>query len=215
MIKEPFSYPSRQRFPYNPGVPDKQLWAIGMVVVQWGMTEFLREQITFNVVANDESLIQKYSKLRHSNQKTAFWKDLVESKLQEPSRSKYLEFISRFEMLNNQRDDIIHRLWGGGLQPSTFGAPDNAPVTDAALHRHRDETMKTKSTDARANIRWRLTFVELRRIANNMAQLNRDIFASFLPPGTHLGSHNVWAALMEGKLEVLVSAITSKGDPDV
>ncbi len=37
--KEPLSFPSRNRFNYNPGVPDRQLWTIGMVVVQWGMTE--------------------------------------------------------------------------------------------------------------------------------------------------------------------------------
>jgi hypothetical protein len=137
---------------------------------------------------------------------------LTDSKLQDAQqRIKYLAFITRFQSLNNQRDDIIHRLWGGGMQPGTLGAPDNASTTDAALHRHRDESMKTKSTDFRKNIRWRLDFVGLRRIATNMSQLNSDIFASFLPPGTPPGMHDVFAFFApSGKLEAVVAPRTQE-----
>ena len=38
---EPFIYPFRHPFPFDPGIPNRQLWAIGMVVVQWSMTETL------------------------------------------------------------------------------------------------------------------------------------------------------------------------------
>jgi hypothetical protein len=65
-------YPSRHRFPFNPGVPDRQLWAIGMVVVQWGMTEFLREQIIFNLIGDDLTLEEEYGKLWHSSERTEF-----------------------------------------------------------------------------------------------------------------------------------------------
>jgi hypothetical protein len=204
MDKEPFLYPSRDRFPFNPGVPDRQLWAIGMIVVQWGTTEFLRDQIIFNLIESDTSLSSKYNGLRASNQKTVFWQELVRSKMREPDRSKYLDFITRFQRLNNQRDDIIHRQWGGGMQPASYGAPADAEVTDAALHRHRDERIKTKSTDARANLRWRLSFIELRATARDMAALNSDIFISFLPPGSEIGGiHNVFAVTTpDGKLGV-------------
>lgn len=200
----------------NPAVPDRQLWAIGMVVVQWGMTEFLREQITFNLMGDDAVLLEEYKRQRSSVQKTAFWKQLVIQKMQEPDRSKYLDFVRRFETLNNQRDDIIHRLWGGGMQPGSLGAPEEATTTDAALHRNRDEKMKTKSTDARANLRWRLTFSGLREIARNMSHLNSDIFTSFLPPGTPLGvAHDVFGGLMKtGQLGVGVVPRTPESDPD-
>jgi hypothetical protein len=215
MGKEPLFYPSRNLFLHNPGVPDRQLWAIGMVVVQWGMAEFLREQITFNIIGDDKSLTQRYEKLRHSNQRTAFWKELIESKMTEPNRTKYLAVAGRFEALNNHRDDIIHRQWGGGIQPGSLGAPDDAPITDAGLHRNRDEKMKTKSTDLRANIRRPFTFIDLRDTARKMAALNSDLLASFLPEGTGPGPHNVWAFLRNGKLIVGVSPGEPNRDPDI
>jgi hypothetical protein len=64
--KEPSVFPLRHHYAFNPGVPDRQLWAIGMVVVQWGMAEFVREQITFNLMGDDASLQQEHAALRHS-----------------------------------------------------------------------------------------------------------------------------------------------------
>jgi len=215
--KEPRLYPSRNGFFYNPGVPDRQMWAIGMVVVQWGMTEVLRDQITYDLIGDDTELTEQYEKQRHSSLKTAFWKRLVSTKMTEPKRSQYLDFVTRFESLNNKRDDIIHRLWGGGMQPDTLGAVEGAPVTDAALHRNRDEKLKSKSNDFRANIRWRLSFNELRDIARQMSVLNKDIFQSFLDPAEQVGAVNVFAAVAPtGKLVVGVGIASSppKGDPD-
>jgi hypothetical protein len=211
--QEPLWYPSRG--PFNPGVPNRQLWAIGMIVVQWGMAEFIREQSTFSLMGDDSKLIEEYRRLRNSEQKTNFWKTLVETKMQEPERTKNFEFVTRFEALKNQRDDIIHRLWGGGMETGTLGAPDNATTTDAALHRNRSEKMKTKSKDARANLRWRLTFTGLRDIAQNIAQLNHDILMSWVPPGSPPGMHHIWAFLdAEGKLQVGISS-PSESEPHI
>jgi hypothetical protein len=118
--------------------------------------------------------------------------------------------VTRFETLNNERDDIIHRLWGGGIQPGSLSAAEGAPVIDAGLHRTREERMKTKSTDARANIRRQLSFIKLREVARKMAQLNSEIFASFLPPGTDPDGGAAWAYLRpDGRLEVVVSPKSS------
>jgi hypothetical protein len=58
LAREPPWYPSRYHYAWDPGVPDRQLWAIGMIVVQWSLTEFLREQITFNLMVDDATLIE-------------------------------------------------------------------------------------------------------------------------------------------------------------
>ena len=180
-----------------------------MVVVQWGMMELIREQSTYNLMGDDAKLIEEYKRQRNSEQKTKFWKTLVEMKTQEAERAKNLAFITRFETLNNQRDDIVHRMWGGGMETGTLGAPDNATTTDAALHRNRDEKIKTKSKDARRNLCWRLSFTELRKIAHNMAQLSQDIFMSWLPPGTPPGMFHVWAFVnAEGRLVIGVASAT-------
>jgi hypothetical protein len=116
--------------------------------------------------------------------------------------------------LNNQRDDIIHRMWGAGIEARTVGAPDDAPTTDAAMHRNRDEKIKIKSTDARRNLRWRLSFSGLRQIAHNMAKLSQDIFTSWLPPETPPGAmFHIWAhANPEGRLVIGVASAT-ESDP--
>ena len=186
-----------------------------MIVVQWGMSEFIREQSTVNLIGSDPALVGQYKELKNSQRKTKFWKMLVETKMPEPERAKNLELITRFETLNNQRDDIVHRLWGAGIEAGTLGTPDKIPTTDAALHRNRDEKMKTKSKDARANLRWRLTFPGLREIARNIGQLNQDILMSWVPPGSPPGRYHIWGYLnAQGKLEVGIAS-ASESEPHV
>jgi hypothetical protein len=213
MDKEPLIYPSRHRLTFNPAVPDKQAWAIGMVIVQWGMTDHFREQSIYNLMGDDRKLIGEYKRLRSSVEKTKFWKTLVETKMRDAERAKNLQFITRFETLNGQRDDIVHRMWGGGIQAGTLGAPENAPTTDAAMHRNPDERVKTKSTDARRHLRWRLTYAGLREIARNISQLNHEIIQSWIPPEVPPGMFHLWAFEdADGRLVVGVASAT-ESDP--
>jgi hypothetical protein len=179
---EPLVYPSRNGFPYNPGVPDRQLWAIGMIVVQWSMTEFIIDQQIRQLIGDDEELIGQYAKRRNFQQRIDLWQSQIETKLQDPHRSKALSYISRIQNLNSQRDEVIHRAWGGGMQSGSWNA-ENYPTTDATLLRKPTDKFKTKSADARATLKWRLMFSGLRKIARDMATLNRDLFVSLsLPP---------------------------------
>lgn len=79
------------------------------------------DQMTFNLIGDDAAFLEQRKKLRHSNQKTEFCRMLIDSKMQEPERTRYLEFVSRFEVLDNQRDDVIHRLWGRRDATRFFG----------------------------------------------------------------------------------------------
>jgi hypothetical protein len=179
--KVPTVFPSRHLFSHVPAVPDRQLWAIGMIVVQWGMAEFIRETAVANLIADDEALKGEFKNLRNSEQKTKLWKREVAQKVNEPTRSLQLGLITRYEALNENRDQIIHRLWGGGMEPTSWGAVGSGELTDAGLMRLREEKMKTKSTDARATMRWRLDFAGLRRIGIQMSELNRDLILAFVP----------------------------------
>src|ERR1700686_538023 len=107
--QEPLWYPSRG--PFNPGVSNRQLWAIGMVVVQWGMAEYIRKQSIAHLIGNDSKLAAQFKAIRNSEKETEFWKMLVELKMSEPQRAKSLEFITRFQQLNDRRDHIVHRMW--------------------------------------------------------------------------------------------------------
>jgi hypothetical protein len=186
--RDPLVFPSRRpdTYPYTPGVPDRQLWAIGMVVVQWGMTETLIEQQTRLLVGDDKDALQQYEKLRNARQRIDFFRSQIALKMQDPLRSRAEALVQRIQNLNAKRDNVIHRLWGGGMQAGTW-ASENYETTDAALLRQPGDKFKTKSTDARATIHWRLTFQELKQTATEMAILNRDLFQAFFlapPPAT-------------------------------
>lgn len=184
-----------------------------MVVVQWGMAEFIRNQSIFGLIADDTKLLAEYKSLKRSAAISRFWRNLVETKKQEPERSQDLDLITRYQRLNDHRDNIIHRMWGGGMETDTLGTPAEAQSTDAGLHRTRDEKKKTKSKDGRAKFNWRLDFTGLRKIANDIAQLNKDILLSWVPPDQRSGTHHVWAFLdTEGKLQVGI-ANASESDP--
>jgi hypothetical protein len=211
---EPPVYPNRRYYPLDPGIADRQLWAIGMVVTQWGMAEFIREQEIISLMADDTSLEARYKKLRASQLKNKFWKELIEAKKQGADLEQWRGLVKRFEALNNFRDDIVHRLWGGGMQGGSPGAPDYGETTDAALHRNRDEKVKTKSKDARGNLRWRLSFQGLRKIGAAIALLNNNMLASWLPPNTPPGHYDIFAfTLPNGQLSVGIADRPPEGVP--
>jgi hypothetical protein len=181
--KEPLSFPSRNRFNYNPGVPDRQLWAIGMVIVQWGMTETLIQNQIQTFIGSGDGLIAEYARVRNFRQTVDFLQTQIELQSEEPFRGSAIELLKRIRNLGAQRDEIVHRTWGGGIQEGSWSNPENHPTTDAALLRqHGEKPKKTKSQDATANLSWRLTFNGIRKIAVEMATLNRDLAMLFFNP---------------------------------
>jgi hypothetical protein len=180
--KEPFVYPSRgSNYPFDPGVSNRQMWAIGMIVVQWSMTETIIEDNARSLITDDQSLLAEYRAIRNFQQRLAFWQTQVELKLQNPIKSQVLNLIPTIQALNSQRDEVVHRLWGGGLESTSWGAGGASPTTDAGMLPTASENIKS----AGAPMRWRATFQRLRRMAQEMATLNRDLFQLLLLPPPH------------------------------
>jgi hypothetical protein len=153
-----------------------------MVVVQWSMTEVLIEQQIRADIQDNAELQTEYSKLRNFQQKMDFWQTQIELRAQEPHRSEAVALLTRIRNLRAQRDEVVHRLWGGGMQEGSWSNPENHPTTDAALLlQPGDKPKKTKSDDARATLSWRLSFNGVRKIAVETATLNRDLSDLFNP----------------------------------
>ena len=183
--QEPLSFPSRNRFVYDPGISDRQLWAIGMVVVQWSMTEWFIDMSIRNLIGADQGALEEYEKVRNFQQSVAFWKAQLDLRSQDPFRSNVLFLIPRVQALNSQRDEVIHRLWGGGMEANSPSAA-GLETTDAGLMPNAGEKLKTKAKDGLIPFTWNATFSRLRRMATEMATLNRDLLASsFLPNAAH------------------------------
>jgi hypothetical protein len=99
LAKEPLSFPSRRRYVYDPGIPDRQLWAIGMIVVQWSMTEWFVDMSTRNLIGNDPALLQALERQRNFQQELSFWEGQVKAKAKEPARSAFVALIPRIQNL--------------------------------------------------------------------------------------------------------------------
>ena len=170
----PLSFPSRNRFVYDPGIPDRQLWAIGMIVVQWSMTEWFIDMSTRNLMGNDPGVIDEYRKIRGFQQNVAFWKTQIEMKTQEPYRSYMLRLVPRVQALNSQRDEVVHRLWGGGMEGNSPSA-GGLETTGAGMMPNPGEKLKTKAQQGPIPFSWNADFSRLRRMATEIATLNRDL----------------------------------------
>jgi hypothetical protein len=160
---EPLVYPSRNHYPFNPGITDRQLWAIGMVVVQWSMTEMIVDGQIRGLIGPDQALTAEFARHRNFQSKMDFWQSQIELNVSEPRRSSSLALARRIRDLNSQRDEVVHRAWGGGMQAGSWSAEEHES-NDAALLRKTDDKQKTSHGDARDTLSWRLTFSRLRQM---------------------------------------------------
>jgi hypothetical protein len=139
----------------------------------------------YNLVGDDKALLQGYKNLRNFKQSLAFWATLVERKTEDPYRSYMLAIVPRVQALSSQRDEVIHRLWGGGMEaesPSSAGLE----TADAGLMPNPGEKLPSNTREGLIPFTWKATFQRLRRLATDLAQLNRDLLQSvFLPSSPH------------------------------
>jgi len=170
--KEPFSYPSRNRYPMNPAVPDRQLWAIGMIVVQWSMTEWSIDVQTRKLISEEKDLLVQYERQRNFQQRLAFWQSLIEDKMPEPLRSQLLALIPIAQALSSQRDEVVHRLWGGGMEGASWGAA-GLETSDGGMLPKAGTPIKGKGP--LIPFSWGADFQRLRKMATEMAELNQAL----------------------------------------
>jgi hypothetical protein len=180
--KEPLSFPFRGHYVYDPGIPNRQLWAIGMIVVQWSMTEYFIDMSIRQLMEGDAALLAEYKKIRNFQQTVAFWEILIQSKAPSPYREHLTELIPVIKDLSSQRDQVVHRMWGGGMEAAS-PASDGLPTEDAAMMPDPGERFKTSARGGPIPPKWRATFQRLRQMAVQIADLNRSLFTASFTAG--------------------------------
>jgi hypothetical protein len=153
-------YPSRVGFFFDPAVPNRQLWAIGMVVAQWSMTETMMHNSAQRLTGEKTPLWAEYEAQASFKHHLQFYKGLVETKLADPKRAQFLLLISEIQRLKSQRDRVMHQPWGGGMEedsPSSGGLP----TTDAEIISGHFQ-----------NPRWALSFPRLKQLAAELSLVN-------------------------------------------
>jgi hypothetical protein len=165
-------FPSRNNLFFNPGVPDRQVWAIGMVAVQWSMTETIMHHRLNDLTKGKPELIERRSKLPSFKHHRAFWEEQIQLQIDEPQRALLLAAIVRVKELKAQRDRIFHGLWGGGMEGASWAAA-GTPTSDGRIFR---------SPNPNKQFSWDLTYARVREISENLSKLNSDLFALILLP---------------------------------
>lgn len=180
--KEPFVYPSRHRFVYDPGISDRQLWAIGMIVVQWSMTEYWIDMSTHQLMNKDEKLLTRYKAVRGFQLSLMFWEFLLDTRSTDPFKSSMKALVPRIKDLSAQRDEIVHRMWGGGMEAQSPAAA-GLPTTDAGMLPNPGERFKASEKGGLIPFKWKADFSRLRRLATDIGELNRNLLAGSFAAG--------------------------------
>jgi hypothetical protein len=162
---EPLNFPSRSSFPFYPGISDRQLWAIGMVSVQWALVELQMHEHTLRFTSYDAELADKYARQQSFRHKRQFWQKQIEAKVVGERRNELLRLVEQ-NRAKVKRDRVMHGPWAGGMQSGTWASEDY-PTSDAQISR---------GTHKGAPPKWSLDFQGLRRIGREIAILNVTMF---------------------------------------
>lgn len=175
----PMIFPSRKTLNFDPAVPDRQLWAIGMITVQWAMVELTMNQNIHQLVGDDLELIEELSKVRNFKQRADFWQVQIELKMVDPQRANALRCLSLVRQLKSQRDEVMHRPWGGGMQAGSWSA-ENHPTIDSGLMLKTGETPQVNKKGEANLFTWNMTFGRLRQMAQEISDLNVRMIKTFM-----------------------------------
>jgi hypothetical protein len=167
---EPLSFPSRNSFPFNPGIPDRQLWAIGMVAAQWAMVEMQMHSHMQRFTKDDPGLAAEYARQQTFKHQRRFWQAQIEAKCEGSRLAILLGITERIKVLKGQRDRVMHGIWGGGMQAGTWASED-----------HETSDAKIQGMHPRTPPAWRLDFQGIRKIGRDIACLNISMFEALDP----------------------------------
>jgi hypothetical protein len=159
----PSCWPSRGKLHFDPGISDRQLWAIGMVVVQWGMIEMMMHTHVLKLVGKGP-LYEDYRKLPSFKHQREFWETQCKARiLEEPVRTAIIQIITEVKRLKDERDRIMHGSCGGGMQAGSPGAGRIGEALDGKI---------LPPFTTRGAPTWQINFKRIEKTANTMAHMN-------------------------------------------
>jgi hypothetical protein len=160
----PSVFPSRHAYSFDVAVPDRQSWAIGMVAAQWGTVELLMRIHVHKLVGRDDATLKaQFDAQADFRHKRELYQTLVEERITaQPQRSIVLALIEDIKRLKHERDRVMHASWGGGMEGSSPSA-DGLPTTDGEI----------LGSPLLPGPSWKLSYSRLRKIATDLAELNR------------------------------------------
>src|SRR5258708_3840728 len=142
-------FPSRKKFRFQVVPSDRQLWAIGMVAVQWSLCEGHIKALAHGLYGEDEAARSEFDQMLVFKHRHRMMRDLVDRKIMEPFRTDLLAIIDRMCSLAGERDKIIHGTWSSNNPPPAI--PDEPGPFDEA-------TEVSGTAKPKPGFEWKLTY---------------------------------------------------------
>jgi hypothetical protein len=124
--------PSRKKFRFQAVPSDRQLWAIGMVAVQWSLLEGHIKGVAHGLYGVDAASRDEFDQTLVFRHRLRMVRDLISNKIMEPFRTDLLAIIDRVGSIAQERDKIIHGTWSSTQPPPP--QPDDPPPSHEATH---------------------------------------------------------------------------------
>lgn len=153
--------PSRKDFRFHVVPSDRQLWAIGMVVVQWSLVETMMTIFVHGITAEDESAREKFDATHSSGPRLDQWQELTSKRVMEPWRTQILATINETRQVQELRDKIIHGTWA-----DTENAPVANPEAEGPFNR----------LPPHHPFKWKLTFGDIKKVALRIDALHHSMW---------------------------------------
>jgi len=123
---------ARTKFKFQVTPSDRQLWAIGMVVVQWTVIEeyikIFVHAFTDENNANDP-IRQVFDSTRSLQLRLDQWEELSRQHIQAEWLSRMLKLINEIRQLADQRDKIVHGVWSDKQNSDQIGTEAHDPFS--------------------------------------------------------------------------------------
>jgi len=116
---------ARKKFRFQVTPSDRQLWAIGMVVVQWTAIETFIMIYAHALTDANTPEREEFDKTRAMDLRFDQVEDLVRQKVIPQWRERLLTLLNEARQVKELRDKIIHGIWGG---------KQNSPVAPPEAH---------------------------------------------------------------------------------
>jgi hypothetical protein len=106
---------ARKKFRFNMAPSDRQLWAIGAVVVQWTAIEQFVKVFAHSFTDEedpDDEVRKHFDNTRSMQMRLDQLEDLSKTKLNPPWIPKMLTLLNEIRQVQDMRDKIVHGTWG-------------------------------------------------------------------------------------------------------
>jgi hypothetical protein len=156
-------FPKRKSlgFAQNITLSDRQLYAVGLVASLWAPVEFFVVCLGQELSKDDATKKAQFDSRSAFRNRSRILREMVEAEIVEPWRTELLEILSRAGSVEQERDRIIHNVWGG----SPLGEPRSDESTQ----------IMGGGYGTRSFFKWTLTYAGAMEVAKKLDGIGSDL----------------------------------------